>query len=227
MRIRAFIPFLLALSLAAHSSAQEILTAENFLASVADVYGPIKDYSADIVITSGESVMDGALIHKSPNLLRIDFVSPKDQVISYNGDTLTVYLPDYRAVLTQSVSSTGSRTGASLASKQGLSLLRKNYTVAYTVGPDPVPLDEGSAESVVKLSLVSRSASEGFSSLALSVTPGTLLIRRIEGTTIAGETVTFDFTNIVLNQGIPEARFVYDSPASANMYNNFLFKDND
>jgi hypothetical protein len=47
------------------------------------------------------------------------------------------------------------------------------------------------------------------------------------GRTIADESLAFDFTEIKLDQGIPEARFAYDSPASANLYNNFLFKDTD
>jgi len=35
----------------------------------------------------------------------------------------------------------------------------------------------------------------------------------------------FNFTDIKLNQGIAETVLIYDSPASANLYNNFLFKD--
>ena len=80
---------------------------------------------------------------------------------------------------------------------------------------------------VVKLRLTRRLASEGFRELILSINPETLLIRRIEGTTLAGALVRFDFLNIRTNLGIPELRFVYDSPASANMYNNFLFRDSD
>lgn len=224
---RALIPLILLVLSGVAAEAQEILTAERFLASVADTYGTIRDYQAHIAISSSTATMEGTIIHKAPNLIRIDFSSPEEQVIAYNGDTLTVYLPEYRAVLSQSISSGGSRSGATLASKQGLSILRRNYTVAYTVGPDPVPLADGSQEQVVKLSCTSRSSSEGFRTLTLSVDPKSLLIRRIEGTTIADETLVFDFTKIVLNQGIPEAKFAYDSPASANMYNNFLFKDTD
>jgi outer membrane lipoprotein-sorting protein len=80
---------------------------------------------------------------------------------------------------------------------------------------------------VVKLRLTRRLASEGFREIILSINPETRLIRRIEGRTIADALVRFDFTNIRLNVGIPELRFVYDSPASANMYNNFLFRDSD
>jgi hypothetical protein len=45
----------------------------------------------------------------------------------------------------------------------------------------------------------------------------------MEGTTLAGDLIMYDFTGIKLDQGVPDTRFIYDSPASANMYNNFLF----
>ena len=61
----------------------------------------------------------------------------------------------------------------------------------------------------------------------MSVDPVTKLIRRVEGRTIAEGLVRFDFSQIQINQGISEGRFLYDSPASANLYNNFLFRDTD
>ncbi|MCA1950661.1 MAG: outer membrane lipoprotein carrier protein LolA [Treponema sp.] len=204
---------------------QEILTADKYLSLVAEVYGTVKDYSAKIVVSAGKTDMFGTIIYKNPNLVRIDFTKPEEQVIAYNGDTLTVYLPEYRAVLSQTTSRNNSASGAALASAQGLGLLRKNYNSAYTIGPDPVPLDQGSAELVIKLTLTRRSVSEGFRELKLSINPETKLIRRIEGTTLAGDLIVFNFTEIKLNQGIGESRFAYDSPASANVYNNFLFKD--
>lgn len=207
------------------AGAQEILTADKFLESVGQKYAAIKDYQAKVSIVSGKASMKGVLIHKAPNLLRIDFSQPEEQAIVFNGDTLTVYLPEYRAVLSQGVQSGGSSSGAALASAKGLSMLRRNYVAAYAVGPAPVPLAEGSTEMVVKLLLSRRSLSEGFRELTLSVSPDTLLIRRIEGRTIADDSVVIDFSDIVLDQGIPEARFAYDAPASANLYNNFLFKD--
>ena len=53
------------------------------------------------------------------------------------------------------------------------------------------------------------------------------MIRRMEGRTIADGEVRFDFTNVRTNVGIPEQRFIYDSPPLANMYHNFLFRDAD
>jgi outer membrane lipoprotein-sorting protein len=205
------------------AGAQEIVTAERFLGLVSDNYGNIRDYEARIAVRSGNTDMYGTVSHLAPSLLRIDFSTPAEQVIVFDGELLTVYLPEYRAVLNQ----TTGQSGASFASAQGLSLLRRNYVPAFVSGPDPVPLEEGSRELVVQLRLTRRSISEGFREIILSVDPGTRLIRRIEGRTIAGSTVRFDFSQIKINQGIPEGRFLYDSPASANLYNNFLFRDTD
>jgi outer membrane lipoprotein-sorting protein len=207
-------------------NAQQIVTAEKFLENVSDKYAQFNDYEARIVIRSGNTDMYGTVLHKAPNFLRIDFTTPAEQVIVFNGDMLTVYLPEYRAILNQSVSSSRSAS-ANLATARGLSLLRRNFASAFITGPAPVPLDENSRERVVNLRLTRRYGSEGFREIILSVDPSTLLIRRMRGTTIAEGNVQFDFTDIKTNQGISERRFVYDSPASANLYNDFLFRDTD
>ena len=208
---------------------QEIVTAEKYLETVSEHYGSVRDYEANITIRSGNSDMTGIVSHLSPSFLRIDFSRPADQVIVFNGELLTIYLPEFRAVLSQSINQsrrTGA-AGASMASAQGLTLLRRNYVPSFVTGPAPEQLDNNSRERVVKLRLTRRSISEGFREIILSINPDTKLIRRIEGRTIAESEVRFDFTNVKINQGIPEQRFIYDSPASANLYNNFLFRDSD
>ena len=114
-----------------------------------------------------------------------------------------------------------------MASAQGLQLLRRGYVPAFVTGPEPVPLEERSREMVIKLRLTRRLGSEGFREIILNINPETLLIRRIEGRTIADALVRFDFSNIRTNLGIPEQRFIYDPPATANLYNNFMFRESD
>ena len=210
---------------------QEIITAEKFLDTVAERYGGIKDYEASVVIRSDSTDMFGNLSFLDPCFLRIDFTDPPEQVLVFNGELLTVYIPRYRAVLNQTVTpvrrSSTPAGGASMASAQGLQLLRRGYVPAFVTGPEPVPLDERTRELVIKLRLTRRLSSEGFREIILCINPDDLLIRRIEGRTIADALVRFDFTNIKTNLGIPEQRFIYDSPASANLYNNFLFRDSD
>jgi outer membrane lipoprotein-sorting protein len=209
--------------------AQEIVTAERYLESVSEFYGGVKDYEARVAIRADSTDMRGNLSFLSPSFLRIDFSEPAEQVIVFNGELLTVYLPRQRAVLSQNITPTRrtGAAGASLASAQGLILLRRNYIPSFVSGPAPVPLEEGSEEQVIKLRLTRRSISEGFREIILSVNPDTLLIRRIEGRTIAEGRLRFDFLEVKTNQGIPEGRFIYDSPASANLYNNFLFRNDE
>ncbi len=206
-------------------AAQDILTAEQFFAQVSERYAQVNDYEGRIAITAGKDQMAGVIAFRAPSFLRIDFVQPPDQVIAFDGKLLTVYVPSLRAILQQTAADkAGGAGGAGLASREGLKMMKRNYTIAYESSPTPVALPGGAAdETVVRLLLSRKSVAEGFRTIKISVSPDTKLIRRIEGVTVAGDTFSFDFTGIKLNQGIPEARFAYDSPASANVYNNFLF----
>jgi outer membrane lipoprotein-sorting protein len=204
--------------------AQEIVTAGRYLEQVSERYSSIKDYQARINILSGNTQMAGNVSHRGPNLFRIDFTSPPEQVIVFNGETLMVYLPGDRAILSQSVAG---QQGANLATARGLSLLRRNYIPAFVVGPNPVPLEDGSGEMVIKLRLERRSASEGFREIILDIIPDSKLIRRVTGRTVNDIPVRFDFSNIRTNVGIPDQRFIFDDPPAANIYNNFLFKSSD
>ena len=206
---------------AALSYSQTIITAGDFFKKVSAYYATIKDYEASVSIVADKVSMAGKVSFKKPNLLRIDFTKPENQVIVFNGELLTIYLPDSSAILQQQVQGNTGANGASLATPQGLSLMSRYYTVAYETGQDPEPLEEGSDEQV----LYRRNASEAFRSIKLAVNPDTKLIRRVEAVTQRGEVFIFTFSGYALNQGIPDMRFVYDAPSSANNYNNFLFSE--
>ena len=211
---------------------QDIVTAQGYLELVSNNYAGIRDYEANIVIRSGNTDMIGTVSHLSPSYMRMDFSRPANQVFVFDGQVLTMYLPEFSAILRQSISASrvysSGTGGAGLASSQGLSLLRNNYVPSFLNSPNPEPLDSNNPSvMVIKLRLIRRFTSEGFREITLSIDPQTRLIRRIEGRTIADGEVRFDFTNIRTNVGVPEARFIYDAPASANVYNNFLFRDID
>ncbi len=210
--------------MAAPAAAQEIVTAAQYFGQVADRYAQVTDYEGKIAISTGKEVMKGDIYFKAPSLLRIDFTSPPDQVIAFDGQTLTVYIPSYNAILSQSAADKPGAGAATLATREGLKMLKRNYSVAFESSPAPAPLEGAPGEQAVRLVLGRTSAAEGFKTLKLYVAPDTKLIRRIEGWTISGDKLTFDLSGIKTNVGIPAARFVYDSPASANVYNNFLFK---
>ena len=203
---------------------QSIKTASAYFKTVSDYYASLKDYEADFDIRVGKQDMAGKVSYKKPDLLRMDFTSPAEQVIVFNGDMLTVYLPDDSAVLQQSVKSEGGNA-ANLNTAQGLSLLSRYYVVAYETGQEPVPLEDGSAERVVKLVLSRRNSAESFRYIKLAVNAETKLIRRVEAVTSRGESFVFNFTGYKLNSDISDQRFIYDPPSSANNYNNFLFSE--
>jgi len=167
--------------------------------------------------------MEGNLLYRNPNKMRIEFSNPAGQVINSDGKTLTVFLPKYSVAFSQELKKRSDAAVAAMASKQGLNLLKSSYSISYVVGPEPVPLDGTSGENVVKLKLTWRSGSQAFRNLELSVASNGF-IRRIVGVTAAQQTIQFDFTAIKINIGIPDNRFDYDSPPTANMIHNFLFE---
>ena len=73
-----------------------------------------------------------------------------------------------------------------------------------------------------KLKLEWKTIDEGFRQLVLSINDD-LMIRRISGVTSSFQEVQLDFEEIIVNQNLPEGKFRYDSPPSANVINNFIF----
>lgn len=206
------------------SAAQErIVTANEYLNFVSAQYGSIEDYEAKVTITKGKEKMSGIIYYKTPSLLRINFDNPKEQVLVVDKEKLVIYIPKYRVIMQQKLKKKGGVSGAGMASREGLRILKRNYIVSYLESPDFVPLDEGSTEMVKKLKFVWRTADEGFRQLIMSVGEDNL-IRRMVCVTADYTEMQFDFTDIRTNEGIPDTRFEYDSPASANVFENFLFE---
>ena len=213
-----------AFSFAASLFAQNITTASAYFKTISEYYGSIKDYEVDFEIKVDKEESAGKLSYKAPDLVRMDYTNPEEQVIVFNGDMLTIYLPGSNAILQQDVSTSGNSAN-SLATPQGLALLSRYYTVAYETSQNAEPLDEESDERVIKFMLTRKTASEAFRSIKICVNEQTKLIRRVEAVTPKGENFIFDFYDYKLNQNITDQRFIYDAPSSANNYNNFLFSE--
>ena len=181
--------------------AQGITTANEFFKAVSDKYATFKDYQAVVDIKIGNTPMAATVTYMAPDKMRMDYTNPANQTIVQDA------------------------TGANPTTSEGLSLLRRYYTVSYEKGQGKVPLDEGSDEMVIKLILWRRTASESFRNIKMSIDPDTKLIRRIVATTPGGVVYQFDFKNYEINQGLTAKRFEYDIPSGANNYDNFLFAD--
>lgn len=223
LRKKIIVLLLAGVSISLH--AQEIQTATAFFDQVSERYGLVEDYVADIVITTEESELRGSIAYRIPNQMRLDFEEPAGQVMVSDGETLQVYIPNYNVVLQQSLRRRSDADLATLASEQGLNLLAENYSIAFLDSPEMVPLDDDDEDSemVTKLRLNWRTTDQGFRQLVISITDD-LLIRRIVGVTSTYEEVRFDFFDLRINQGIPDNRFDYEAPSSANNFTNFLFE---
>lgn len=216
--------FILVFIVATTLWSQGITTASAYFKQISEYYGSLKDYEADFEIKIEKQETAGKLSFKAPDLLRMDYSTPENQVICFNGDMLTIYLPDSSAVLQQPITQENGNT-ASLSTPQGLSLLSRYYTVAYETGQTAEPLEKGSDEMVVKFILTKKSNTEAFKFIKIAVNEDTKLIRRIEAVTPKNETFIFNFFDYKVNQDISDARFIYDPPSSANNFNNFLFAE--
>jgi outer membrane lipoprotein-sorting protein len=203
---------------------QEFLTPSRYFDQVSKKFGQIRDYAAVITVdqNEGELIMKGDLIYKNPNKLRIDFKEPREQVLAMDGRLLTIYIPKYSYILEQRLKRRSGATIALMASSQELTYLKDNYSIAYVVGPEPVPLDDESKERVIKLKLQSHSSVTGFYQLEIAFTAAGM-IRQVKGST-TNKTIVMNFTEVRLNQDIPDARFEYEAPVHANVYKGFLFE---
>ena len=214
------------------SFAQSITTANEFFKSVSDYYATIKDYTVNVDISIDDRNMACNVLYMAPNKMRMDFSEPQMQTIVYNGSKLICYLPESATVLSQD------STIENPATAEGLSLLRRYYSISYEKNSDPVPLVEvtpiddqdeqenlENKEMVIKLILWRKTSTESFRNIKIAINPETKLIRQIQAVTPSGVVYKFSFTNYEINPGLTDKRFEYDIPSGANTYDNFLFSD--
>ncbi len=202
--------------------ADEILTAPAYFDRIATRYGEFTDFQAAVTIKLGTETMEGELFHRRPNLLTIEFSAPSNEIISSDGKQLNVHIPRHGVTLRQPLRErTAEPTG--LITEQGLSLMRRNYSIAYLTGPSEVALEPGSSEMVIKLRLEARGTTEGYRQLTISVNEEGL-IRRIVGVTNDYRDVQMDFRNIRIDGSIPDEKFEFENPPTANVFENFIFE---
>lgn len=197
-------------------------TALSYFDSVSERYRTISDYSADVVIERGDTVQSAKVRYKQPNKLRLDFTSPRGMVITVDRRLLQVWIPEYKSLFTQSLSQSSQAQLANVSSSNGLELIRKYYTLSYDPGPELVSLEPNSDTKVVKLKAEWKSSTQGFKRLDLSI-DSERLIRKVVGITTTNDEITFSFSNLSLNQGIPDSRFQFNAPQTGNTVENFLF----
>lgn len=219
MKKALFLLFAACSTLTLYSQQPELLNASDIFNKTSDLYAKLYDFQAAITITKGETTQSGVMYYNNRNMLKIEFYNPSGQILLIDRDKIQIYLPSHQTILEQSFTD----SGTSLASSGGLSLLKSNYIISFAEA-GLVPVEEGSSEMVYKLSCYPYAGSkEGFKYLIISILPESSLIRRIEAVNIKNEKITFSYSNIALNPGIPYTKFTMDPPNLTNVYPNFLY----
>jgi outer membrane lipoprotein-sorting protein len=229
LRSRFSAAFVLFFIIIAPVSAQQIETASQFLQRLSDEYAGFEDYMADIVFTTEDERMEGTLYHRRPNLLNIEFTRPDEQFIITDGEYLRVHVPSLNTTLSQRLRTATDAPGG-IATAEGLALLRRNFAVAFQSSPNLVGVNStgnfiepvGPDTRVINLRFDTSTPDEGYRQLIVSV-DADYRIRRIVGTTVDLNRVQFDFTNVRVNQGLPDSRFEYVSPPASSTFEDFLF----
>lgn len=215
-------------------SQESFETADDIFDTISEEYEGIADFEANVEIVMSGTKMSGKMTFKSPNMLRIDFDKPSDQVLVINAKQIALYLPSYKVTMVQDLKGGNYSRSLGLGSAEGLSLLRKGYTKSFLKTPSPVPLDEQSEAAdgevdntdttmVYKLKLVWKSSSEGFKQIILSIDAKTNLIRRVEAVGKESQVIVIDYMNMQVNQNIVDAVFEYDPSSKGFVQNDFLF----
>ncbi len=227
---------------ALNEQAQYIVTARDFMETVAARYGQMDDLQSLLIITHNGEVAYCEIYIKPPTKLHIAYRKPQGQIINSDGEDFYVYLPTENVVLHQKRSETQSSAGT-FVTRTGLDILLKNYSVSYFDTPEYVALENDKEvisrantlfsrrtsfeeRKVVKIRLRRKSSVQSFRDIVLSIGRDNL-IYRVEAVTFNNENIQFDFINIFVNEGIPDSTFVFEAPATAPVIDNLFYKESE
>lgn len=202
-------------------------TAGDYFKSISDKYAVIEAYSAGFKITSGvraNIIQEGTISYKSPNLLRLDYVSPEEQVFNVNARKISIYVPAHDTLFEQTINTEEEALALETSglTSQGLALFSTNYSISYVNAPELEILDEENPVEVYKLRLMPRKYAEPFSKIIMSITSEGF-IRRLESYTRNDEVIIFDIVDLNVNANINDTIFDYEAPPTATTLTDFLF----
>lgn len=168
------------------------------------------------------------MTYKSPNLLRMDYTEPEEQVLNVSATKISIYVPAHGTLFEQTISSEEDAMALETSgiTSQGLALFNSNYAISYVNGPELEVLDEDNPEEVYKLKLVPRKFTEPFQEIIMSLTSDGF-IRRLESTTRTDEKIIFDIVDVDVNASINENTFEYEAPPTATTLTDFLYNQDE
>lgn len=204
-----------------------IETATEYMSKIVDTYRGFVDVKAKVEIMNGSSKMYGTIFIKQDQVtapkFRINFTSPRGQVITSDGLDFFVYIPSQNVVLHQKKYDFTNNAG-SLLSMKGLSQLSKNYLITYLDNPNFTPFEHDTSKRVKTLKLKWNNIGQNFRQIILYVDADNVILK-VDAITYNRESVQFVFSDFEVNNGIPDSRFDYKPPPTAHVREKFLFDE--
>jgi outer membrane lipoprotein-sorting protein len=186
------------------------ITADELLARVNARYKALRDFRADVVVTTSSPFMGetsssaGVLYAGQPNLVRVEFSSPTEQTVVFDGKYMYVYAPGGAQVLRYA--SPGISYLANLA--LALDNLSRDYDVE---------LAAETGERAYELHLRAKNRSTPFPEIRIWIDRERLVALRSDFYDAAGNRTSYHFSGYKFNLGLPASTFTFQLPPGAEI----------
>jgi len=184
---------------------------EDVVRELESAYGRLTDLKAEFAQTSSLKSLNstisakGTVYLKKGGKLRWEYVEPQKQEIVSDGKTFWAYTPSLNQVNTgPAPEALAGPAGSFLA---GLGRVREHFAVRFLNPAQPV---DGEGNAV--LDLRPKQTLPTMSRLILSLDPKSWQVRRAVIHDEFENTVTMQFTKMVINSGLPDRLFTFVTP---------------
>lgn len=154
----------------------------------------------------------GVLVRKDPNLLSIDFTSPKGDRVVADGTSLWIYLPSSAP---NQVIKTSAKSNMSLEMVDPAGVFLSSPSSRYTISGAGTGTVAGRKMNI--LNLVPKSRNGMFSNAKVWIDASDNMLRQFEVTDINGLKRVVTITSIKPNASIPASAFKFTAPKNARV----------
>ena len=197
----------------------DFVTVSDIVKKVKGRFSEIKTYEANFRIqtekTGSKNLQTGTIRYKSPDRMLITFQQPFGQKIIANGTTMWIYIPSMNVVAEQDLKDEGGFFSS--ATKNGLQRLFNKYHYRFLSKNQPEQQQDGS--KMYTLQLKQKESRSGYRTMNLWITEN-YLITHVAGETSSGKKVDIVFTDIKIDNDIPNGMFKFDVPPQARVIKN-------
>ncbi|UCB47269.1 MAG: outer membrane lipoprotein carrier protein LolA [Spirochaetota bacterium] len=195
-----------------------IVSINDIKMSMTDMFNSIDDYTADFNWINGDVSYLGVIKYKKPDKILLEFDEPEEQKIVSNGNVLYIYIPYLKVVAQQSLSESTESMILSTASESGLSKLFDEYSFSFYGTSTLQPFGGTNA---YHLKLNQKRPKVGFKQMDFWVSEDGLILQS-NGVSPNEVEVSLTFSNIRLNEELPDYIFDFEVPADAQIIRNII-----